>query len=1125
MMYSSIAALLYCILITQYTFKLVCANNGVPSMLAEYDSYNFLCSHFTKFCDTILDDLGCSFESGQRSSQGCPGYPSIPNDIANYVGTCSCTTPYPVIAGPTVTKQLIANRIKDEMRWILEPWSSGPPYNYADSYRIICEKALVRLGCSQNDFAITASDSAGSAAFTCACGTLDVTTLYVGDLIMNQVNQYNSDSLPIFENPVQMSRPLSIALIFLVGKLFAILASYLTLPPVLGYICAGVGLQNYLNADFLISGTHEIKTISLIIVLMRAGFSLRVRDFYANRLPTLLLASVPFGCEFAVWLFAGHLFFPGWTLPQMGLFASVVSPVGPSVVINQMLNVVGSKKRDYGSVPKQTLIIAPLEAVLAIVLFGFFQSYNEKENNTMTPWVIAQPMWVNALLLPVNLLFSCFLGVLIGWLNSRYIDWRGEHKPGGGGGYEFLWVRLKKNPQMGSHTADFVYVTLVSAFTMTSLCQPQYIQFANGELVVFVSCITMLFQMRNRQTVQDIGGALRSIWVFAEVILCTLLGTSLAFDQSNGPNISQRALTPYLVINMLQLMCLGIIARFGGIVISVFGVLIHKMPSHRCKWQWLWRYILNVWIYSLPRSTVQATLGSAAWSLRIFPGADGLNKGFVVMQCTAFVVLVFAPIGALLTRKVGFRLSAQLANFDNEVGYVVPKSGKTPLRMRSNTNFKKPRRNSTSSARRLSLNSTEGGVGEWRSPSRSKSAGDASAENVTFNQDDKEKDIEVIHVEVRGDGKGKGGERGGEDTEERCSLPVSESQKGKGNAGKDNTTIINDDTCVVNSGDGVGMDFINNNSNNSDYGSPYSNDTFIYDHENGARDDTVMVMEELLDQHQHEPDDDDDFYLDVEEAEDEDDGDDDENEQEDNLKEETNIFDTWKTIRKHGLTPLRDFARSLTPGIDSNGIGSWGGDRGDVGSDPTHLQSRARRAVSSIGISMMSMPSMAAWLSTPTARAANATTASVGVDVNTSIGTVPLKGPSSASPRLATVSGTGTSTATGTSSVSISDISDGDISLSQGNISRRRSATSPIIRVSAECSFVPPVVSRLDTQLQSVLLDAETLPENENENGDEDDGEGEDEAALLTERASRVRFHSNAEMFAIPDTDTNQGEG
>ncbi len=211
--------------------------------------------------------------------------------------------------------------------------------------------------------------------------------------------------------------------------------------------------------------------------------------------------------------------------------------------------------------------------------------------------------------------------------------------------------------------------TPIFACSPTSLSIKLSHEKKSGELVVFVSCVTMLYQLDDKRKIQDIAGSLRSIWVFAEVSLCTLLGATLAFDPTNGPNVSQRGISSELVQNTLILMILGSLSRLIGVAITVIAFLRHTFPTHRQQWSWLWRYIVNIWIYQLPRSTVQATLGSAAYTLRVFSGGQGLNKGFVVMEIAGFIVLVYAPIGAWMTKTFGYSLSATLATIDVEQGW------------------------------------------------------------------------------------------------------------------------------------------------------------------------------------------------------------------------------------------------------------------------------------------------------------------------------------------------------------------------------------------------------------------------------------------------------------------------
>lgn len=116
------------------------------------------------------------------------------------------------------------------------------------------------------------------------------------------------------------------------------------------------------------------------------------------------------------------------------------------MVISGLLNLMANPKRNPGHTGKQVLISTPIEAVLAIVLFGIFSNLEQTgEKNSLYPWVKSLPLLENCLLIPANLLFSTVLGILVGVLASYYIDWRSHQKT------DFIWYRVNKNPQMGKY--------------------------------------------------------------------------------------------------------------------------------------------------------------------------------------------------------------------------------------------------------------------------------------------------------------------------------------------------------------------------------------------------------------------------------------------------------------------------------------------------------------------------------------------------------------------------------------------------------------------------------------------------------------------------------------------------
>jgi hypothetical protein len=106
---------------------------------------------------------------------------------------------------------------------------------------------------------------------------------------------------------------------------------------------------------------------------MRAGMAVKFEELTKWAWPTALLCVVPYFAEFITFMYAGQSFF-NWPIVDMGLWASIMAPLSPALVISSMLILIADKIKDHGYVPKQVLAAAPIESTLAIVLFGIFVS-------------------------------------------------------------------------------------------------------------------------------------------------------------------------------------------------------------------------------------------------------------------------------------------------------------------------------------------------------------------------------------------------------------------------------------------------------------------------------------------------------------------------------------------------------------------------------------------------------------------------------------------------------------------------------------------------------------------------------------------------------------------------------
>lgn len=202
---------------------------------------------------------------------------------------------------------------------------------------------------------------------------------------------------------------------------------------------------------------------------------------------------------------------------------------------------------------------------------------------------------------------------------------------------------------------------------MMSLCTNQYIQQSSGVLVVFVASITVS-KITDAKLVKDIALGLKSVWLFAEIFLFVLTGTSLSFNSSNGPLYGQRGLAPDMMQIMVKIMFVASITRLAALGFCV-ACLYPTLPPHRKQWQWWLPFWVNMYIFQLPKATVHATLGSVAYYQKIIPGKMGFNQGLVIAQSTAFSVLLFAPLGTLMTNYVGCPLARHCVGIDNAAGW------------------------------------------------------------------------------------------------------------------------------------------------------------------------------------------------------------------------------------------------------------------------------------------------------------------------------------------------------------------------------------------------------------------------------------------------------------------------
>ena len=131
---------------------------------------------------------------------------------------------------------------------------------------------------------------------------------------------------------------------------------------------------------------------------------------------------------------------------------------------------------------------------------------------------------------------------------------------------------------------------------------------------------------------RQIALKLEKIWVFAEIILFTIVGAQVNFE-------------------------VAIQAGFFGLMIIIFGLMARSIGTYIC----LLGSSLNtkerffVIISYLPKATVQAAIGAAPLAAMTLAGME-TGPGEVILAVAFLSIILTAPIGAWAINMVGERV-------------------------------------------------------------------------------------------------------------------------------------------------------------------------------------------------------------------------------------------------------------------------------------------------------------------------------------------------------------------------------------------------------------------------------------------------------------------------------------
>jgi len=391
----------------------------------------------------------------------------------------------------------------------------------------------------------------------------------------------------------------TVAELILLGLLADWVFRRFSMPGLIGILLLGVGLGPYALqwiSPEVMAISADLRMICLIVILLRAGFEMSWETLRGMGRPALLLAFVPAVFEGVAITLLGpvllHL-----TVLESAILGAILSAVSPAVVVPLMIRFIEEGRGVRKGIPTLLLAGSSLDDVFVIVIYSILVGLYVG-NHTNILWELAG--------IPMSVITGVVAGAALG--------------------LGLIAIFQRFNPRA---TKRVLIILGVSIFLVRfEKALEGHVPFA---ALLAVMTIGIMILRRREHFAHEISAKLGKIWVLAEIILFTMVGSQVNIHVAWKAGLAGSAL-----------ILLALIARGIGTYICVLGTELDRKER------------LFVVITYIPKATVQAAIGGAPL---IAMRAAGMNTGpgEVILAVAVLSILLTAPLGAWMIVFTGER--------------------------------------------------------------------------------------------------------------------------------------------------------------------------------------------------------------------------------------------------------------------------------------------------------------------------------------------------------------------------------------------------------------------------------------------------------------------------------------
>ena len=357
----------------------------------------------------------------------------------------------------------------------------------------------------------------------------------------------------------------SLAVILLLGLPAKRMFERLKLPGLLGMLILGVLIGPHgmdLLQESMLQISSDLRSIALIIILLRAGLGLKKEDLKSVGITALKMSCIP-GLIEGLLIALASMFFLDFSFIQGGILGFIIAAVSPAVVVPSMLNLMENNIGTKKGVPTLILAGASIDDVFAITVFSAFLGLYSGSNMNIG---------IQLLNIPISIFMGVMAGVILG----------------------IVLIQIFKRYNI----RDIRKVLLILGVAIL-LNQLESILKTRLQIASLLGVMTIGFVIIEKlpNVGERLSNKFNKIWVFAEILLFVLVGAQV------DVNMALKAGGVGII-----LIVIGLIGRSIGVLISLLGT------------DYNWKERLFCLIAYIPKATVQAAMGAVPLSLGVESG-------------------------------------------------------------------------------------------------------------------------------------------------------------------------------------------------------------------------------------------------------------------------------------------------------------------------------------------------------------------------------------------------------------------------------------------------------------------------------------------------------------------------